>query len=203
MRQFIALLRPSALMLLLLTALTGGLYPVLVTGLAQAVFPAQANGSLTTWRGSVIGSDLVGQAFDQPQWFWGRPSATSPDPYNAAASAGSNLGPTNPALLQTVAGRVAALRAADPRTGGPVPADLVTASASGLDPHLSPEAARYQARRVAQARGVAPEAVRALVLEQIEGRQWGVLGQPRINVLRLNLALERRFGGGGHADAGR
>ena len=196
MREFIGLLRPSALMLMVLTLLTGGLYPALVTGLAQALFPAQANGSQITRSGVVIGSELVGQSFDRPQWFWGRPSATSPGPYNAVASSGSNLGPTNPALRQAVAKRLATMRAADPQAGGPVPVDLVTASASGLDPHLSPEAALYQVRRVAKARGLDPGVVRALVEEHIEGRQWGVLGQPRVNVLRLNLELERRLGPG-------
>lgn len=197
MRELIHLLRPSILMLALLTLLTGVIYPALVTGLAQALFPYQANGSLVTRAGGIVGSELVGQDFTQPQWFWGRPSATSPGPYDASASSGSNLAPTNPALIQAVARRVAALRAADPQAGPIVPADLVTASASGLDPHLSPQAVYFQVTRVARARGLDPAALRALVEKQTEGRQWGVLGQPRVNVLLLNLALEHEFGGRG------
>lgn len=194
MRELIHLLRPSVLMLALLTLLTGVIYPALITGLAQALFPHQANGSLITRAGGIVGSELVGQDFSQPQWFWGRPSATSPVPDDASASSGSNLAPTNPALAQAVAQRVAALRAADPQAGAIVPADLVTASASGLDPHLSPQAVYFQVPRVARARGLDPAALRALVEKQIQGRQWGVLGQPRVNVLLLNLALEQEFG---------
>lgn len=191
MREFIALLRPAASLLLVMTLLTGAAYPAVVTGLAQALFPARAEGSLVTLRGVVVGSELVGQRFDQPRWFWGRPSATSPGPYEAAASGGSNLAPSNPALVQAAAARIAALRAADPAAAGPVPADLALASASGLDPHVSPQAAFHQVERVARARGLAVEEVRALVRGRVEGRQWWVLGQPRVNVLGLNLDLER------------
>lgn len=203
MSEFLRLLRPSALLLLVLTLLTGLAYPLAVTGLAQAVFPGQANGSLLEHQGAVIGSELVGQSFDQPQWFWGRPSATSARPYDACASSGSNLAPTNPALRQAVEERVKALRQADPTASGPVPMDLVLASASGLDPHVSPAAALYQVGRVAAARGLEPAQVAALVRQHIEGRQWGVLGQPRVNVLRLNLELARRWPGLGSAHAAR
>jgi K+-transporting ATPase ATPase C chain len=191
MRELVGLLRPAGLLLLVMTLLTGAAYPAMVTVLAQALFPAQAGGGPVARQGTIVGSELIGQRFDQPQWFWGRPSATSPEPYNAAASGGSNLAPSNPALVQAVAERMADLRAADPRAGLPMPADLVTTSASGLDPHISPQAALYQIERVASARGLAVEKVRALVEEQVEGPQWGVLGQPRVNVLRLNLALEQ------------
>ncbi|MBI5524587.1 MAG: potassium-transporting ATPase subunit KdpC [Desulfarculus sp.] len=197
------LLRPSALLLLVLSLLTGLAYPLLVTGLAQAVFPNQANGSLTEHQGMVIGSELVGQQFDQPQWFWGRPSATAPQAYNATASGGSNLAPTNPALAQVVRERLDALRAAHGQESPPVPMELVTTSASGLDPHLSPAAVLYQVGRVAAARGLDPAQVAALARGHIEGRQWGVLGQPRVNVLKLNLALARRWPGQGSADAAR
>ncbi len=185
-------LRPALTSLLLLTLITGVAYPLLVTGVAQAVFPFQANGSLIVKDGKVVGSALIGQRFDDPRYFWGRPSATSPFPYNAAASSGSNLSPTNPALIATVQGRVDALRAADPGNTVPVPVDLVTASASGLDPHISPAAALYQVARVARARKLEPEAVRALVERHTEGRFLGLLGEPRVNVLTLNLALDGR-----------
>lgn len=184
-------LRPALSILLLLTLLTGVLYPLATTGLAQLLFPAQANGSVLPER---QGSALIGQPFVAPEYFWGRPSATLPLPYNAAASSGSNLGPLNPALLDAVQARVAALRAANAAAGvpsdAPVPVDLVTSSASGLDPHISPAAAAYQAPRVAATRGLDEATVRALVVQYTEGRQWGILGEPRVNVLRLNLALD-------------
>jgi K+-transporting ATPase ATPase C chain len=183
-------LRPALTMLLVFTLLTGVVYPLTVTGLAQLVFPQQANGSLIVRDGQVIGSELIGQHVDDPKYFWGRPSATSPFPYNAAASSGSNLGPTNPALIEAVKGRVAALRAADPGNEAPVPVDLVTASGSGLDPHITPAAALYQAHRVARLRGLEEDRVNDLVARSTEGRQFGFLGEPRVNVLKLNLALD-------------
>jgi K+-transporting ATPase ATPase C chain len=183
-------LRPALMSLVLLTLTTGVAYPLVVTGIAQVVFPFQANGSLIVKDGKVVGSALIGQPFDDPGYFWGRPSATSPFPYNAAGSSGSNLSPTNPALIAAVQGRVDALRAADPGNPAPVPVDLVTASASGLDPHISPAAALYQVSRVARERGLEPDAVRALVDRHTEGRFLGMLGEPRVNVLALNLALD-------------
>ncbi len=183
-------LRPAMVCLVFFTLLTGLAYPLAMTGLAQAVFPYEANGSLLERGGRVVGSEIIGQPFDDPRYFWGRPSATDPFPYNAAASAGSNLGPTNPALEAAVKVRVAALRAADPGNTQPIPVDLVTASASGLDPHISVAAALYQVPRVARARGLSEEQVRALVGQFTEGRQYGLLGEPRVNVLKLNLALD-------------
>jgi K+-transporting ATPase ATPase C chain len=182
-------IRPALTMLLIFTVLTGLVYPLSVTGLAQLFFPEQANGSLVVHNGKVGGSKLIGQYFDKPEYFWGRPSATSPFPYNAAASSGSNLSPTNPALIEAVKARVATLRSADPGSDTPVPVDLVTASASGLDSHISPAAAMYQVNRVARARGLDERRVRELVARNIEGRQFALLGEPRVNVLELNLAL--------------
>jgi K+-transporting ATPase ATPase C chain len=182
--------RPALMILLILTLLTGLAYPLAVTGLAQIFFPNQANGSLIVRDGKIVGSELIGQPFDAPGYFWSRPSATAPFPYNAAASSGSNLGPTNPALVQAVKARIAALKAADPDNQSPIPVDLVTASGSGLDPHISPAAADYQVRRVARARGMDERVIHRLVAEHTEGRQFGLLGEPRVNVLKLNLALD-------------
>ena len=184
------LIRPALTLFILLSIITSLIYPLLVTGIGQALFPQQAAGSLIERDGELIGSRLIGQHFTDPQYFWGRPSATAPQPYNAAASGGSNLGPLNPALKEAVESRVEALQIADPGNTAPIPIDLVTASASGLDPHISPAAAEYQVTRVARARGLAPETVRNLVARQTEDRQWGIFGEPRVNVLELNLALD-------------
>lgn len=186
----VAQLRSALMMFFILTILTGVAYPLAVTAIAQLLFPHQANGSLIYKDGKPIGSTLIGQPFDDPKYFWGRPSATAPFPYSAAASSGSNLGPTNPALIETVKMRVAALKAADPGNDTPVPVDLVTASGSGLDPHISPASAEYQVRRVARARGREEAFVRTLVSQHTEGRQLGMLGERRVNVLALNLALD-------------
>ena len=183
-------IRSAALLLLVFTVLTGVAYPLLVTGIAQGIMPARANGSLMVQDGKAAGSALIGQPFSDPKYFWGRPSATGSFPYNAAASSGSNLGPTNPALAGAVGTRIAALRAADPGNEAPVPVDLVTASASGLDPHISPAAAQFQVPRVARARNLPEERVKQLVAQNTEHRQFGILGEPRVNVLRLNLALD-------------
>ena len=183
-------LKTATLMTAATLVLTGLAYPLVVTGIAQAVFPSQANGSLLVADGKLVGSRLIGQPFDDPKYFWGRPSATSPFGYNAGSSSGSNLSTTNPAPVKTVQERVDALRAADPGNTAPVPVDLVTASGSGLDPHISPAAALYQAMRVANARKIAPEVVRALVEQHTEDRTLGFLGEPRVNVLQLNLALD-------------
>lgn len=189
-------LRPALVSLLIFTVITGVIYPLVVTGVAQVVFPAQANGSLIRQDGQAVGSELVGQAFDAPEYFWGRLSATGTFAYNAfnadnlTASSGSNLGPLNPALVDAAQARIEALRAADPGNAAPIPVDLVTASASGLDPHISPAAALYQLPRVAAARGLTEAQVRALVDEHTQGRQFGILGEPVVNVLQLNLALD-------------
>jgi K+-transporting ATPase ATPase C chain len=183
-------LRPAAISFLLLTLLTGFGYPLLVTGIAHLTMSDKANGSLIVKDGKSIGSSLIGQSFSDPNYFWGRPSATGPMPNNASASSGSNLGPTNPVLLDAVKARVQALRDADTGNQQAVPVDLVTASGSGLDPHISPAAAEYQLARVARLRNLSPDALRKLVSENTEGRQFGILGEPRVNVLQLNLALD-------------
>ena len=182
---------PALRMLAVLTALTGIVYPFLMTGLAQIVFPHAANGSLVVVNGKTVGSELIGQPFDDPKYFWSRPSVTPPQPYNAASSAASNQGALNPALADAVRDRVKALRGADPDNRAPVPIDLVTASGSGLDPNISVAAAEYQIGRVAKARELSEQQVRALVGANTEGRTLGVLGEPRVNVLALNLALDR------------
>lgn len=184
------LLRPALVIFAALTLVTGVIYPLAVTGAAQAAFPAQAAGSLVLRNGKPVGSTLIGQAFSDPKHFWGRPSATSPMAYNAGASGGANQGPLNPALADAVKGRIEALRAADPDNKAAVPIDLVTASASGLDPHISPAAARYQTARVARERKLPPAQVEQLVARNTEGALWGLLGEPRVNVLALNLALD-------------
>ena len=188
--------RPAIVSLALLTLITGAIYPLVVTGIAQAVFPRQANGSLIVQNGQAVGSELIGQPFDDPKYFWGRLSATGTFPYNAfnaenlTASSGSNYGPLNPALTDAVKARVDALKAADPGNTAPIPVDLVTASGSGLDPHISVAAALYQVPRVARERGISGEQVRQLVSQYTAGRQFGILGEPRVNVLELNLALD-------------
>jgi K+-transporting ATPase ATPase C chain len=185
--------RISLIILALFTLLTGLAYPLAITGISQLVFSYQANGSLIKRDGEVIGSTLIGQSFTDPAYFWGRPSATQPFPYNGAASAGSNLGPANPALIEAVQSRIRALRAADPGNNSPVPIDLVTASASGLDPHISIAAALYQIPRVARERRVNEADLISLVNKYTEGRQLGFLGEPRVNVLKLNLALDKAY----------
>ena len=182
--------KPALVILLLLTLVTGIIYPLLVTGLSQLVFPYQANGNLIEHDGKVVGSELIGQPFTSPGYFWGRPSATSPEPYNAMSSSGSNLGPSNPVLIDAVKARVDALHAADPTNTLPIPVDLVTASGSGLDPDISVAAAYYQVPRVARARNLSEQDLNALVARHIEGRQFGIFGEPRVNVLSLNLALD-------------
>jgi potassium-transporting ATPase KdpC subunit len=184
-------LLPALRMLALLSVLTGVAYPLVVTGLAQVTFPDQANGSLIVAGDKIVGSALIGQPFDDPRYFWGRPSATSPQPYNGAASTGSNQGPRNPALADAVKDRVKALRDADPGNAAPVPVDLVTASGSGLDPHISVAAANFQAQRVAKARSASLQQVQTLIARNTEARTYGVLGEPRVNVLGLNLALDQ------------
>ena len=191
-------LRPALVSLGILTLLTGLLYPVVVTGLAQVLFPGRANGSLIVQNGQPVGSALLGQPFDDPKYFWGRLSATSPAPYTAfnadklTGSSGSNYGPLHPALLEAVQTRIKALQDADPTSTAPIPVDLVTASGSGLDPHISPAAAAYQVGRVAQARGWSEETVRQFVAQHTQGRTLGLLGEPRVNALQVNLALDKR-----------
>jgi K+-transporting ATPase ATPase C chain len=185
----VSLLRQTVLVFVALTLVTGVAYPVMITVAAQVVFPHQANGSLIDRDGTLVGSELIGQQFDDPKYFWARPSATSPA-YNAGASTGSNYGPTNPAQLDAVRGRAEALKKAHPDQTGPIPVDLVTASGSGLDPHISPAAAAYQITRVAKARAIDAQKVRELVAQHTESRTMGVLGEPRVNVLKLNLALD-------------
>jgi K+-transporting ATPase ATPase C chain len=186
-------LRPALVVFVLLSLLTGILYPLVVTGVGQVVFARQANGSLLQVGDRIRGSRLIGQPFSSARYFWGRPSATSPQPYNGAASSGSNQGPTNPALESAVNERIAALRAVDPENTARVPVDLITASGSGLDPHISPSAAEYQVARVARERRVLPEEVRALVRQATRGRTFGILGEPRVNVLALNLLLDAQL----------
>ena len=183
------IIRPAVLMLLVMTVLTGLLYPLAITGIAQLVFPRQANGSLIAAGDQLLASELIGQPFDDPRYFWPRPSATAPYPYNAAASSGSNLGPIEPNLIGAVQARVEALKRADPGNELPVPVDLVTASASGLDPHITPAAADYQVSRVAKARGLSENRVRELVTKHTLGRGFGLLGEARVNVVTLNLEL--------------
>jgi K+-transporting ATPase ATPase C chain len=184
------LIRPAVTLLLLMTVLLGIVYPVVITGIAKVAFPNQAAGSLVMKNGKAIGSTLIGQNFTAPKYFWGRPSATGNAPYNGVASAGSNLGPLNPALTDAIKARVEALRAADPGNNASVPVDLVTASGSGLDPEISVAAAQYQLARVAKARGLTNEAVQKLIDAHTQGRRLGFLGEPRVNVLELNLALD-------------
>lgn len=186
----ISVLRPALVLFVVLTALTGVAYPLVVTGIGQAAFPEQAAGSLILRDGKPVGSSLIGQNFSDRKYVWGRPSATGPYPNNATASSGSNQGPLNPALVDAVKGRIAALRAADPGNTAQVPVDLVTASGSGLDPHISVAAAQYQAARVAKARNLPEAQVQQLIEKHTEGRLFGFLGEPRVNVLQLNLSLD-------------
>jgi K+-transporting ATPase ATPase C chain len=184
-------LKPAIVSFLILTVITGFMYPMVITAAAQLIFPHQANGSLITNKGQAVGSELIGQSFDDPKYFWGRLSSTSPNPYNAAASNASNLGPSNPALVDEVQARILSLKAADPGNTQPIPVDLVTSSGSGLDPDISVAAALYQVRRVAQARGLSESQVRALVQDHTQNRQLFILGEARVNVLELNLALDQ------------
>jgi len=188
--MFSRIVRPAVSLLLVLTLLTGVVYPVVVTGIARALFPREAAGSLVYRDGKLIGSTLIGQSFSDPKYFWGRPSATSPQPYNGYASTGSNLGPLNPALIDNVKANAKALHDADPDNTAPIPVDLVTASASGLDPEISLAGARYQASRVARTRAIARSRVEALIVANEQGRAFGFIGEPRVNVLQLNLALD-------------
>ena len=184
------IIRPVIVSLFVFTVITGILYPLAVTGIAQFFFPVQANGSVIVKNGKLAGSSLIGQPFDNPKYFWGRLSATSPFPYNSAASSGSNRAQTNPDLVRQAQERIAILHGSDPQAVAPVPADLATASGSGLDPHISPAAAEYQIKRVAKARGMNEAKVRTLVTNYTESRQLGILGEPRVNVLELNTALD-------------
>jgi potassium-transporting ATPase KdpC subunit len=184
-------LKPALIVFGLMVVLTGLIYPAVMTGIAQVIFPNQANGSLIQQNGQVVGSSLIGQPFDDPKYFWGRLSATSPYPDNAAASSGSNLGPTNPKLVDEVQARIDALKKADPGNTQPIPVDLVTSSGSGLDPDISPAAAYYQAGRVAHVRGLDVTRVNDLIAQHIQGRQFGFLGEERVNVLELNMALNQ------------
>jgi K+-transporting ATPase ATPase C chain len=188
--MFVRLIRPAISLLVLMTALLGIVYPFVITGVAKLAFARRAEGSLIYMDGRLIGSTLIGQSFSDPKYFWGRPSATSPQPYNGLASSGSNLGPLNPALLDGVKANAKALHDADPDNQRPIPVDLVSASASGLDPEISPAAAHYQSARVAHARNLPLEQVEALVRAQEQGRLLGLIGEPRINVLEVNLALD-------------
>jgi K+-transporting ATPase ATPase C chain len=176
--------------LLLFTIVTGFIYPLVVSGISQAIFPHQANGSLIVKNGNPVGSELIGQPFDDPKYFWGRPSATTPYPYNGSSSSGSNLGPNNPDLIKAVQARINALHAAEPSNTAKIPVDLITASGSGLDPHISPDAAEYQIHRVSKVRGIDEATVHALVAKQTRGRWLGLLGEPVVNVLKLNLELD-------------
>jgi K+-transporting ATPase ATPase C chain len=182
--------KQAFLLLVVFSLLTGIIYPLAITGIAQVVFPRQANGSLIFRDGKPVGSSLIGQPFTDPKYFWSRPSATSPMPYNAESSSGSNLGPTNPDLVKAVQERISILKKADPDNTMPIPVDLVTSSASGLDPHISPAAAEYQVGRVAKARGIDEKTIRQLVVKHTEGRTLGLLGEPRVNVVELNLDLD-------------
>jgi len=193
-QDLLSSLRAAVVSLVAFSVLTGIVYPLLVLGIAQAAFPHQANGSLIVDHGAVAGSELIGQDITHPGYFWSRPSALGPFPYNAMSSTGTNLGEANPALREAISARIRAIQAADPGNTAPVPADLVTSSASGLDPHISPEAAAYQAARVARVRGVSLDAVRAIIAAHVEDRTFGVLGEPRVNVVMLDRALDARFG---------
>jgi K+-transporting ATPase ATPase C chain len=184
------MIRPVIVSIFIFTILTGIVYPLAVTGMAQLIFPEQANGSLITKNGKTVGSSLIGQPFDDPKYFWGRLSATSPFSYNSASSSGTNLAETNPDLVKNARGRIDALKGADLQAGRQIPVDLATASGSGLDPHISPASAEYQITRVAKARGIDEASVRTLATQYVEGRQVGILGEPRVNVLSLNLALD-------------
>lgn len=191
----LSLIRPALMLLLIMSAMTGVLYPAVMTVIAQTQFQTQANGSLIKdAQGRVLGSGLIGQNFDETYYFWGRPSATIPFAYNAAASSGSNLGPTNPALIRAVSARIQVLKNAEPDNQKPVPVDLVTASASGLDPHISVAAAEYQLKRVAKVRQLSEPEILNLIKRHTEERQWWILGEPRVNVLKLNLALDDLYG---------